>query len=132
MNEEDYVIKPEQIAFWGRIALYLYCASGLFGAFYISDNFEAVRGDVYAYIGIPLIFGFVLLNILTPNWELNLPKLSTCVIATIFLVFSWGNILLINAADSQDPETVRVERNDHAINIVRYRGALGWLYKTNF
>ena len=132
MTDNDPLIDSKSLLMFMRAALYLYCLSGLVGAVIISDSFEYLRSMLLGYIGIPLLFGTVIMHVLTPDWELSFPRLFRVVSISLVIMFTWGNLLILNATEQGKPEVVRVERNDQAINLLKYRGAFGWLYKYNF
>jgi hypothetical protein len=123
---------------WLLGIMWIYFAVGLYGACWISDEWDAWRVPFYAGVAIPLaaLWGGNLcvapsLWVQRPIWFQRLQR------ATV-VVFLWGWILCLNALVPGGQKNLKVQDVDQtdekqkAIVVVHHRGGLGLLYRTRW
>lgn len=111
----------------------LYCLTGGFGVLWISDEFDAERSLIFSYFAFPLGVLTATLWILEPRKFYSPPILLRWVLVLLFFLFSWGNLLLLNALTDQKVQGVRVVykdlEQDRSMSLAWKKGGLGMLYR---
>lgn len=115
------------------ITYVIYGLFGLYGALRISDEFDHQRLYFYAFFAVPIgvIFLYGLLSFPT-YWHAQ-KRLKNFILMCLFISYSWGNFLLLNAVSKSNPvvysrlSKTRVEQRSY--RVAYRRGGLGWLYR---
>lgn len=128
------VLNGKQLTFLCAYGLYLLI--GLYGALWVSDEFDWERGYFYAFFAVPLGVFWPYTLFLYPRYWQERPHFRQFVLSLILVSFSWGGILLVNAVSGSKPVTYtrltksRVEQRSLAV--AYRRGSLGWLYRVRW
>lgn len=107
----------------------IYIGASIYGVTWISDEFDRERTLFYACFAIPLVIIFYAVYIMIPQLRRQYPKSFYSAVIIIFLSFSWGNILLLNAVSGKKPEILNVTIADDAYYFDYKRGGFGILYR---
>ena len=118
------------------LGMLIYCCLGGYGAMWVSDSFDAERTLLYGFFAIPAAVAFFSLLLMEPSYVTRSRVVLSWVYGALLVLFSWGNVLLVNALTSSKPEKVKTVykdlRKDRAINLAMKRGGLGMLYRTRW
>ncbi|MFK7823876.1 MAG: hypothetical protein AB8G05_06960 [Oligoflexales bacterium] len=114
----------------------IYLLIGIYGALWVSDEFDRERGIFYAFFALPLGIFWPYTLFLYPKYWQERPHFRQFVLGLILVSFSWGGVLLVNAVSGSKPVTYtrltksRVEQRSLAV--AYRRGSLGWLYRVRW
>lgn len=111
--------------------LALYNIAGVYGALWISDEFDYERGYFFAFFAIPLGVGFIAAHFmkLLPTRQSSLYR---ALLASQLIAFGWGNALLLNALGARAValnEVSQVDAEKRHFIFARKQGVIGWLYR---
>jgi hypothetical protein len=115
------------------LALAVSVATGVAGALWVSDDYDALRFILLAFAGAPLAIGHVAIRWLYPEWLARRPRVYWTLVAAVGLSFLPANIGLLNALTS-DGRTLKrtVEQGLRVVTKDVKRGGLGVLFKTRW
>lgn len=116
------------LKFW-RWVLLAYCLCGLYGALWISDEFDMLRLALVAFVGTPAIALFQALYHYVPYWGNRWPITHKFVLLAILIPFTWGNVICLNAVGQEKSEHVNFTPIARTMPVKVARGAFGLLYK---
>lgn len=109
--------------------LVLYLTTGMYGLFWISDEFDQERATFYAFFGVPFTLLFFAQIWYRKEWWLKNPVTFWSSVLVVVLTFSWGNLLWLNGISGSDRSVVNVTIRGAAYEITHRKGGLDWLYK---
>ena len=135
MDEQNFDFEFEQIALrrFLEAILFLFITSGLYGTFWINDEFSGTRAAAVAFIGIPALTFKILLDFQLPKWRHMWPKWCLICHLSVVATFAWGNILILNAVgEDQTPVVVSKNLSSATVNLHQTRGSFGLLYSTRW
>ena len=116
-----------------KTLLILYIALSLYGAAWISDEFDYARTMLYGMVLIPVFVLYIGSLYYDSDWPGRYPVLYRTLLGGLVVGFLWGNLLLVNAFTGQSKEKVhflfKEDTTDRSMLAGRSRGGLGWLYR---
>ena len=107
----------------------LYLLSGMYGVFWISDEFDQERAMFYGFFAVPLCFYFLSQIWYRPQWWRLHPPSFWGLVITLILAFSWGNFLWLNGISGSERAVKSVTMHGSSYEITHRRGGFDWLYK---
>ena len=115
--------------------LWIFAGAGVFGALYISDEFDQERALFYGFFLIPTFIFFTYSYFLERSFWEERPALFRFCWGFLLFSFLWGNYLLLNSLVQQPVVIGKILRNeitDHALMGAYKKGSLGHLYRFRF
>ena len=119
-----------------KISLLFYIALSLYGAAWISDEFDYARASLYGLFLIPVMILYWGSLYFDSQWLISTP-LCIAVCWEDCLWATYGEIFyFVNAFTSKSREKVhhlfKEDTTDRSLLAGRSRGGLGWLYRTRW
>lgn len=116
-----------------NILLLVLGAIGTYGAVWISDDYEAARLTLFAFVGVPLTALFILLERYQPLWRRRYTRYWVLSIATLSFVFATGALALANALTADGAVYKRSFADAPFASTRDYRvGGLGQPFRTRW
>ena len=126
---QDFEFEQQAIRRLFDVLLLLFITAGLYGTFWIDDEFSGTRAAMVAFVGIPALTFKMLLDFQMPKWRTVWPKWHLICHILVMITFAWGNVLILNAV-GEDQTPVMISKNISAstMNLHQTRGSFGMLY----
>lgn len=109
--------------------LCLYLFTGIYGVFWISDEFDYQRSLFYGFFAVPFTLLFFSQIWYRKEWWKRSPTIFWSWIIILVFSFSWGNFLWLNGISGSEKAIKSVTMRGSAYEITHRRGGLDWLYK---
>jgi cytochrome bd-type quinol oxidase subunit 2 len=108
----------------------LYVGAGVYGALWVTDDFDELRFTAMTFLGVPALALHVLLRIVWGAWQRRWKKSHAALLVTVAAAFALGHVAYLNAI-SAAPQVVKrtVSTGQRLVHKDVRRGGLGLLHR---
>ena len=116
-----------------NLVLVVMAMAGTYGAVWVSDDFDAWRLGMFAFLGVPLAGLYILLECFHPKWRRRFYRYWISSILVLSFVFCTGLLPLINAMTAEDQILKRTFADAPFASMRDYkRGGFGQLFRVRW
>jgi hypothetical protein len=108
----------------------LYAGAGVFGALWVTDDFDELRFAAMTFVGVPALALHILLRLVSGAWHRRWKKTYAALLLAVALAFALGHVAYLNAI-SAAPQVVKrtVSTGQRLVHKDVRRGGLGLLHR---